>query len=128
MVRQIFLGMLMAVGAWAHHSAAAEFDPAKPVTLTGTVTRMDWMNPHVFFWIDVRNPDGSLTNWVFESAAPAYLQRLGWTKPSLKVGDTVTVHAFRAKDVPNMAKTDSVTLPSGKLITTGRYDDQKSSK
>ncbi|HEY1759890.1 MAG TPA: DUF6152 family protein [Bryobacteraceae bacterium] len=107
----------------AHHSAAAEFDSSKPVVLHGKVTKVAWMNPHVHFWVDVADASGKVTNWELESVAPNYLQRLGWTKQSLKAGDTVTVEAFRAKDQPNLAKTDVVTLPNGKRVTTGRADD-----
>jgi len=107
----------------AHHSAAAEFDTSKPVVLRGKVTKVAWMNPHVHIWVDVADADGKVTNWELESAAPNYLQRLGWTKQSLKPGDTVTIRAYAAKDQPNMAKTDVVTLPDGRRVTTGHADD-----
>lgn len=107
----------------AHHSFAAEFDGSKPVVLHGKVTRVDWMNPHVFLWMDVADARGNVTNWMLESAAPIYLEHLGWTRQSLKAGDTVTIRAFIAKDQPNAAKTDAVTLPNGRLVTTGRADD-----
>jgi hypothetical protein len=107
----------------AHHSAAAEFDSSKPIELKGKVTKVAWMNPHVHFWVDVADAAGKVTNWELESVAPNYLQRLGWTKQSLKIGDTVTIQAYRAKDQPNLAKTDVVTLPSGRRVTTGRADD-----
>ena len=107
----------------AHHSFAAEFDGSRPVLLHGKVTRVDWMNPHVYIWVDVADAAGSVTNWAIESAAPIYLERLGWIKHSLKAGDTVTIRAYVAKDQPNLAKTDTVTLPDGRRITTGRADD-----
>jgi hypothetical protein len=107
----------------AHHSAAAEFDTSKPVVLHGTVTKVAWMNPHVHIWVDVTDASGKTTNWDLESVAPNYLQRLGWTKQSLKAGDTVTIRAYRAKDQPNLAKTDTITLPDGRRITTGHADD-----
>jgi hypothetical protein len=107
----------------AHHSAAAEFDTSKPVVLRGTVTKVDWMNPHVFIWVDVADPKGKVTNWQVESVAPNYLQRLGWNKQTLKAGDSVTIQAFMAKDQAHLAKTDAVTLPDGRQITTGRADD-----
>jgi hypothetical protein len=107
----------------AHHSAAAEFDTSRPVVLSGKVTKVAWMNPHVHLWVDVANAAGKVTNWELESAAPNYLQRLGWTKQSLKAGDTVTIRAFVAKDQPNVAKTDTVTLPDGRRVTTGHADD-----
>ena len=107
----------------AHHSFAAEFDASKPVVLHGKVTKVAWMNPHVYIWVDVADAGGRVTNWAVESAAPNYLQRLGWTKQSLKTGDTVTIRAYMAKDQPNLAKTDAVTLPDGRRVTTGRADD-----
>ena len=81
------------------------------------------MNPHVHIWIDVMDGRGDVTNWTVESAAPNYLRRLGWTKQSLKVGDTIIVRAFMAKGQKGVAKTDSVTLPDGRTVTTGRADD-----
>jgi hypothetical protein len=81
------------------------------------------MNPHVHIWVDVADGGGKVTNWELESAAPNYLQRLGWTKQSLKAGDTVTIRAYVAKDQPNVAKTDVITLPDGRRVTTGHADD-----
>jgi Family of unknown function (DUF6152) len=107
----------------AHHSSAAEFDTSKPVVLHGKVTRVAWMNPHVHIWVDVADAGGKVTNWEMESAAPNYLQRLGWTKQSLKAGDTVTIRAYMAKDQPNLAKTDAITFPDGRHLTTGRADN-----
>lgn len=107
----------------AHHSLAAEFDTSKPVVLQGKVTRVAWMNPHVHLWVDVADATGKVTNWELESAAPNYLRLLGWTKQSLKTGDTVTIRAYMAKDQPNLAKTDAVTLPDGRRVTTGHADD-----
>lgn len=107
----------------AHHSLAAEFDSAKPVVLHGVITEVSWMNPHVYLRIDVPGADGRPVNWLLESAAPNYLQRLGWHKQSLKVGDTVTIRAFLAKDRANSAKTDAITFPDGHTVTTGRIED-----
>jgi hypothetical protein len=107
----------------AHHSFAAEFDGSNPVVLHGKVTKVAWMNPHVYLWVDVADAGGNVTNWALESAAPIYLEHLGWTKHSLKAGDTVTIRAFIAKDEPKLAKTDAVTLPDGRRVTTGRVDD-----
>jgi hypothetical protein len=126
MIPRLTLAALLlfpAVRLHAHHSAAAEFDSAKPVVLHGKVTKVDWMNPHVHIWVDVADARGKVTNWEVESVAPNYLQRLGWTKESLKAGDIVTIQAFKAKDQPNLAKTDAVTLPDGRLVTTGRAVD-----
>jgi len=81
------------------------------------------INPHVYIYVDVVDAKGKVTNWTVESVAPNYLQRLGWTKTSLKAGDIVTIEAFMGKDQANLAKTDAVTLPDGRRVTTGHADD-----
>lgn len=124
MLRRFLLpAILSAAAALAHHSIAAEYDTSKPVVLHGTITKVGWMNPHVYFWMDVADASGKITNWELESAAPNYLMRLGWNKQLLKPGDVVTVRAYAAKDQANMAKTDTVTFPDGSRITTGHADD-----
>ena len=107
---------LAAVPAIAHHSFAAEYDAAKPVTLTGTVTKVEWMNPHARFYIDVKDDAGKVTNWEFELGSPNGLMRAGWTRNSLKQGDTVTVSGSLAKDGSNLANARSVTLADGKKV------------
>ncbi len=125
MVPRLLTALLLFPGAvaLAHHSSAAEFDTSKPVVLHGKVTKVAWMNPHVHLWVDVTDASGKVTNWELESAAPNYLQHLGWTKQSLKAGDTITIRAYMAKDQPNLAKTDAVTFPDGRRLTTGHADD-----
>jgi len=123
-LRFVAILALAARSVWAHHSFAAEFDSGKPVVLYGRVTKVAWMNPHVYLWIDAEDSNGKVQNWAVESAAPNYLLRLGWTKQSVKVGDTLTIGAFAAKDQSNLAKTDSVILPDGRTVTTGRADDR----
>ena len=82
----------------AHHSFAGEFDGNKRVTLNGVVTKMDWVNPHAYIYVDVKGDDGVVVNWAIETGAPNVLYRQGWRKDDLKAGDTVTVEAFLAKD------------------------------
>ena len=90
--------LLAGVPVVAHHSFAAEYDADKPIKLTGTVTKIEWTNPHCFFYVDVKNEAGKTENWGFEMGNPNALLRLGWTRNSLKQGDTVTVEGSRARD------------------------------
>jgi hypothetical protein len=101
---------------WAHHSFAAQYDAAKPVTLTGTVTKVEWMNPHARFYIDVANEDGSVSSWNLELASPNYLRRAGWSSTSLKQGDEVTVEGSLARSGANMANAAAVTLATGARV------------
>jgi hypothetical protein len=103
----------------AHHSFAAEFDGSKPVTLTGTVTKMDWINPHAWLHMDVNGPDGKTVGWMVEGGAPNSLLRRGWNKNSVPPGTTVTVQGFRARDGSNRANGREVTLPDGKKLFIG---------
>jgi hypothetical protein len=108
--------LVAAAPAFAHHSFAAEYDAAKPVTLTGTVTKVEWTNPHARFYINVKNGDGTTTNWNLELASPNYLKRAGWSSESLKQGDTVTVEGSLARSGANMANARSVTLADGRKV------------
>jgi hypothetical protein len=108
--------------ALAHHSFAAVYDAAKPITLTGVVTGMEWTNPHAHFFVDVKNEQGAVENWDFELNSPNGLMRSGWTRKSLSAGDTVTVEGFLARDGSRRVNTRSVTRADGTKMFTGNGD------
>src|SRR5262245_63271005 len=110
----IFAIASAAVPLLAHHSFAAEYDRNKPVTLTGTVTKVEWANPHARFYIDVKDENGKVNNWDLELASQNGLMRRGWTRNSLKIGDLVTVTGWAAKAAPYVGNTNTVTLANGK--------------
>jgi hypothetical protein len=100
----------------AHHSFAAEYDNNKPVALTGAVTAVSWRNPHVHFSIDVKDAAGAVTNWEFELGGPNGLLRRGWTRTSLKPGDTVTVNGYLARDGSHLVNAVTVMLSDGRKV------------
>ena len=102
--------------AAAHHSFAAVFDSAKPVKITGTVTRIEWMNPHTWIYLDVKNDKGAPEAWAFELGSPNRLMRFGWNQDSLAAGTNVTITGSRARDGSLKAAADKVTLPDGKQL------------
>ena len=127
-----FLAMAMIAAAalatplWSHHSFAAEYDSKQPVKVTGAVTKVEWMNPHVYFYIDVKDDQtGKVTNWAWEMGAPAVIQRNGWTRNSMKIGDLVIVDGTRAKSGAPHGNARSVTMAStGKRLGAGSSEGQ----
>ena len=103
----------------AHYSFAAQYDRNKPATLTGPVTKIDWINPHARFFMDVKDAAGKVVNWEVELAAPAMLIRRGWTRSDLKVGENVTVNGSLAKDGSSLLNATNVTLSDGKKVFAG---------
>jgi hypothetical protein len=121
----IALATLLAAAASlsAHHSFAAEYDGTKPMTVTGTVTKVEWTNPHARIYVDVKDDKGIVTNWNFELGGPLQLNRLGWKRDSVKVGDEVKVDGYLAKDGSKMANARNVVFSDGRKVFAGSSGD-----
>ena len=122
-MKQIFIGLLVAIAlvvfaapSSAHHAFAAVFDQDVPIDLTGTVTKVEWMNPHTWFYIDVENQSGDIENWGLEMGSPNTLVRRGWGRDTLKVGEVVTVFGARARDGSMRGAVRTVTLANGEKL------------
>jgi hypothetical protein len=112
--------VLASAGVNAHHSFAAQYDGNKPITLSGSVVKVEWTNPHMHFYLDVKDATGKVTQWRFEGYPPNMLVRQGWKRDvTLKPGDMVTVFAWVARDEPNLAMARDVTFPDGRKLTSG---------
>jgi len=114
---------LAALPVGAHHSFAAEYDSRQAVKVTGTLTKVEWTNPHIWFFIDVKDEKGTVTNWGFSGAPPGVLQRRGIVKDRLKIGDVIVVEGFRARDGSNNASGGTVTFADGRRVFTASNED-----
>ena len=119
--------------ALAHHAFAAEFDANKPIKFQGTITKMLWVNPHAWIYVDVKKPDGSVEEWMIEAGTPNTLLRRGFTKASLQTGTQITVDGYQSKDGSLRANGRDLTLPNGQTLFlgssgTGAPDEEKSKR
>ena len=119
-VALVITGLLLAAApAWAHHAFGAEFDIDKPIKLTGTLTKVEWINPHAWLHIDVKAPDGTVTDWMVEGGSPNTLLRHGFTRNTLEVGTVIIVSGFQAKDGTNKANGKDITFQDGRKLMMG---------
>jgi len=117
------LCLASAVPVAAHHSFAAEFDGSKAIRLRGTLTKIEWTNPHSYFYIDVKDDNGNVVNWGCEAGAPGALSRRGFKRGDIKLGDTLIVDGYLAKDGSHTIDARRVTLPNGRIVSGGSAGD-----
>src|SRR5262249_33649047 len=119
--------VLLVIPVYAHHPFSAEYDANKPVTTMGTVTKVEWENPHAHIYMDVKGDNGQTTNWNVELGNPKKLQNMGWKRDTVKMGDHITVEGWKARDGSNRANANTVTLADGKKMAAGSsyFDSSK---
>ena len=120
----VTLLILSAPLVYTHHSFAAEYDANKPVKVTGVVTKVEWTNPHIWFYVDVKDEQGKVTNWGFSGGPPGVLQRRGISRDAMKTGDVVVVEGFRARDGSNNGSGGRVTFADGRSVFTASNEDR----
>src|SRR3954470_5977933 len=113
----VLAGIATGARLLAHHSFAAEFDGTKAIRIAGTIAKVEWTNPHSYFYIDVKDENGTVTSWGCEAGAPGALSRRGFKRGDLKIGDTVIVDGYRAKDGSRLVDARRVTLPDGRVVS-----------
>jgi hypothetical protein len=126
-IRSFLLALTLGAGSaplLAHHSFAAEYDDQKPIKVVGVITKVEWQNPHIWFYVDVKGGDGKVTNYAFSGGAPGQLMRRGIMKSSLIIGSTITVDGFKAKDGSTNGFGAKVTFPDGRMVFTSNQEDQ----
>jgi Family of unknown function (DUF6152) len=116
LVLLVAMAILAAAPLAAHHSFAAEYDSTKPISVTGTVTKIEWLNPHARLYVDVKDDKGEVTNWNFEFGGPLQLKRLGWRRDTVKVGDEVKIEGYMAKDGSHNANGKKIMFADGRKI------------